>query len=170
MKDEDAEIWKTLMNDKNLECFPTYWKEFKPNSEINECNNTVQYRFISNMTTNFTKLSNIIENAKQKFESPCDEMIIITNKQEKKGREMLRADLSGQYDHRVYENEVSLRLDIEFNQVNPVYQIIKNGRSFSVESCWAGIGGFVGIFVGVSLRQIPDLMIDFFKLIHKKLF
>ena len=97
-------------------------------------------------------------------------MIIITNKQEKKGREMLRADLSGQFDHLVYRNEVSLRLDIEFNQVNPVYQIIKNGRSVSVESCWAGIGGFVGIFVGVSLRQIPDLVMDFFKVIHKKLF
>ena len=122
------------------------------------------------MTTNFTKPSYIIENAKSQFDSPCDEMIIITNKQEKKGREMIWADLNGQFDMNVYENETSLRLDIEFHHANPVYQVIENGRKFSVENCWAGIGGFIGIFVGVSLRQMPELIADAFKVVQKKLF
>ena len=169
MKDEDREILKTIMNDDNLKCFPAYWKDFKPNSKYQECNETIHYRYISNMTENFTKIGNIIENAKLQFDSPCDEMIIVTNKYEKKGREMIRADLSGWEDHMVHEDEVSLRLDIEFNHANPVYQIIKNGRSFSVESCWAGIGGFIGIFVGVSLRQIPELITDLFKVVKNKL-
>ena len=73
-------------------------------------------------------------------------------------------------DFMTHENETKLRLDIAFTHANPVYQVIKNGRSFSVESCWAGIGGFIGIFVGVSLRQIPELLFDFFKLIKEKLF
>ena len=133
------------------------------------CNETFHYSYINDMTTNFTQRSNLIKNLKLKLDSPCDEMIIVTNKQEKKGREMLRADLSGHEDHMVYEDEVNLRLDIEFNHANPVYQIIQNGRSFSVESCWAGIGGFIGIFVGVSMRQIPELITDFFKLIKSKL-
>ena len=104
------------------------------------------------MTANFTKYSKILENAKLKFISPCDEMIIVTSRQKDKGREILRMseDLNGwPYEGLVHESEVSLRLDIEFKHAIPVYQIIKNGRSFSVESCWAGIGGFIGIFVGV---------------------
>ena len=167
LKDEDRAIMKTMMNDKNLECFPTYWKEFKPNQGYRECNKTLQYRYISTMTANFTKFSKMIEKAKLNFFPPCDEMIIVTNRQKEKGREMLRADLNGWKDHLVYEDEVNLRLDMEFNHANPVYQIIKNGRSFTVESCWAGIGGFIGIFVGVSLRQIPELISEFLKIIRK---
>ena len=41
------------------------------------------------------------------------------------------------------------------------FQNIVNQRGFTVENCWAGIGGFVGIFVGMSLMQVPELIIDF---------
>ena len=39
---------------------------------------------------------------------------------------------------------------------------ISNLRGFTGESCWAGIGGFVGIFVGVSLMQIPEIFVEMF--------
>ena len=172
IKDEDREILKALINDKELECVPSYWKEFKINSEYKECNETHQYRYISDMTTNFTKIGEdgIIGNLKHQFNPPCDEMIIVSNKQYLKGKEMVWNNLNGIDDYKTHEYETKLRLDIEFTHANPVYQVIQNGRSFSVESCWAGIGGFIGIFVGVSLRQIPELIFDFFTLIKEKLF
>ena len=172
MKNEDQEIFKALMNDKHLGCVPSYWKELYSDAGYPECNETLQYRYISNMTVNFTKLGEdgIIGKIRHRYDPPCDEMIIVSNKQYLKGRQMLWNNLNGHDDFYTHVNEVNLRLDIEINHANPVYQVIKNGRSFSVESCWAGIGGFIGIFVGVSLRQIPELISDFFNLIKAKFF
>ena len=174
MKDEDSEIMKALMNDENLGCVPTYWKTFNMTSGYPECNETSQYGYVSNVTSNFTNYGEdgIIGKIRQRFDPPCEEMIIVTNKQVLRGREITKIhientdDCFGTY---VDEDEISLYLDIQFNHANPVYQVINNGRSFSVESCWAGIGGFIGIFVGVSLRQIPELLSDFFNLVMKKI-
>ena len=171
LKDEDREILKALINDKQLQCVPSYWKEVQINAEYQECNETNQYKYISDMTANFTKIGEdgIMGKVKHQFDPPCDEMIIVSNKQYLKGKELVWNNLNGIDDKMTHENEFKLRLDIEFTHANPVYQVIKNGRSFSVESCWAGIGGFIGIFVGVSLRQIPELIFDFFTLIKDKL-
>ena len=124
------------------------------------------------MTANFTEFDtgfedSIIGKARLQFDPPCDEMIIVTNKQLWKGSKIEVKYFEGNSYYITYENETSLRLDLEFNNVNPVYQVIENGRSFSVESCWAGIGGFIGIFVGVSMRQIPELISDLFSFIKK---
>ena len=58
-------------------------------------------------------------------------------------------------------------LDISFTiSTGGKYQVIENSRAFSVENCWSGIGGFVGIFIGLSLMAVPDLIqdvYDFFK-------
>ena len=39
------------------------------------------------------------------------------------------------------------------------FKELKNYRAFGVLSLWSQIGGFVGIFLGYSLLQIPELMI-----------
>ena len=38
------------------------------------------------------------------------------------------------------------------------YQHIENVKEFSFESFWSGVGGFVGIFLGYSLMQLPELV------------
>ena len=38
------------------------------------------------------------------------------------------------------------------------YQEIVNEREFSFETFWSSVGGFVGIFMGYSLLQIPELV------------
>ena len=38
------------------------------------------------------------------------------------------------------------------------YQEILYAKDFGFESFWSGLGGFVGIFLGYSLLQIPDLL------------
>ena len=41
------------------------------------------------------------------------------------------------------------------------YQEIVNTQDFGFESFWSGVGGFVGIFLGYSLLQFPDVMETF---------
>ena len=61
-------------------------------------------------------------------------------------------------------------LDLEFTiKTGGKYQVIENARAFSVENCWSGIGGFVGIFVGLSLMAVPDLLQDFYHFLKTKL-
>ena len=38
------------------------------------------------------------------------------------------------------------------------YQEIVNERDFGIDSLWSTVGGFIGIFVGTSLSQIPTLI------------
>ena len=38
------------------------------------------------------------------------------------------------------------------------YQEIENKQEFSFESFFSGVGGFIGIFLGYSLHQLPDLL------------
>ena len=47
---------------------------------------------------------------------------------------------------------------IQIKYVESTYQEIQNVRDFSFETFFSGIGGFVGIFLGYSMLQIPDLL------------
>ena len=38
------------------------------------------------------------------------------------------------------------------------YEEIINERDFGFESLWSTVGGFVGIFVGTSLSQVPSFI------------
>ena len=38
------------------------------------------------------------------------------------------------------------------------YQEIINEREFGLESLWSTVGGFIGIFVGTSLSQVPSFV------------
>ena len=64
-------------------------------------------------------------------------------------------------ENRLVEKDLSKTLtylDIAFIVGCDVFQEIINARDFGVESCWSGIGGFVGIFVGYSILQLPDFL------------
>ena len=177
LKDEDFEIMKAMMINEKVQCTPKYWKVFNISSENRYCNETSQYEYIRKATSNFTNYGEFgfIGSFRKSFSPPCEEMIIVTNKQITRGRELLKINLDssdpyGLEANRYNKTELSLYLDFEFNHANPVYQVIENGRRFSAEMCFAGIGGFIGIFVGVSLRQLPQLILDFFKQIKKYVF
>ena len=176
LKDEDFEIMRAMMINGEVECTPTYWKEFNMTSTNRDCNETFQYEYTRKATSNFTNYGEFgfIGSIRKSFSPPCEEMIIVTNKQITRGRELLKINLdagdpTGREAGWYNKTELSLYLDLEFNHANPVYQVIENGRRFSAEMCFAGIGGFIGIFVGVSLRQIPELLVDSFKQIKKYL-
>ena len=93
-------------------------------------------------------------------------MIIVTNVQTRKGRKLSWKNLND--NQQIDENEQELYWDIQFSNINERYQVTENSRAFTGESCWAGIGGFVGIFVGMSLMQVPDLLCKIYQIIKLK--
>ena len=50
-----------------------------------------------------------------------------------------------------------------------MFQEIDNVRDFTLESCWSAIGGFVGIFVGYSLLQLPEVATKYFQWLNQKI-
>ena len=46
------------------------------------------------------------------------------------------------------------------------YEEIINERDFGFESLWSTVGGFVGIFVGTSLSQVPNFIACVFNMIQ----
>ena len=164
---EDSKILKTLIKEKNISCVPSYWKEFEFARGIQECNDTSQYRYISEITSNFTNYGKDgrIKKIRKRFGQPCDEMMIVTSKTREKGRYFQAKDFNE--NNMLDEDEGMLYLDINFRNTNPIFQIIENEQSFTVESCWAGIGGFVGIFIGISLREAPRLISQFLQFFQK---
>ena len=54
--------------------------------------------------------------------------------------------------------DFSHHLVLDFVYMDDFYEEIINVRDFGFESLWSGVGGFVGIFLGYSLLQIPDLL------------
>ena len=163
LNDEDMEIMKTLVQDKILGCRPLYWKGLEAVGSMDECTELLQYKHISETLNNFTSYEKI----RKRFTPPCKEMIIETNIQSRKGRKLKQKKFDR--DQVSEEHETGLYLDLQFRYVNDRYQVIENSRGFTMESCWAGIGGFIGIFIGLSLMQVPEILYQFFNFIksHK---
>ena len=49
---------------------------------------------------------------------------------------------------------------IKIKYEETTYQEIENVQEFTFETFFSGIGGFVGIFLGYSMLQIPDLFVN----------
>jgi hypothetical protein len=166
LKDEDTKIMETILNDAKVNCLPTYWMGLQNYSfRYPRCTTDAQYKRINEITRNFTSH----ELVRMKFKPPCEGLIIVTNVQRVKGRERQRNTLIEPTLYTDVGPEMEkLYFDMQFRHVNDRYQVITNTKGFTAESCWAGIGGFVGIFIGVSLMQLPELFFGFFTFFFKK--
>ena len=51
-------------------------------------------------------------------------------------------------------------LELKFQYRNDKYWEIKNTRGFGMTSLWSDVGGFVGIFLGFSLFQLADILLN----------
>ena len=153
LHDEDNEIIEWIVNYRGVNCIPVFWIGIKNfSSNLLQCSTQSQYNTIRKLTSNFTSF----ETFRKRYESPCQEMSIVTNSQRDQGRKEQRKFLEGSEVEKLY-------LDFQFRHVNDVYQKITNTREFTVENCWAGVGGFIGIFVGVSLMQVPQILIECYR-------
>ena len=163
MVDEDTQILETVLNQTGIHCIPIYWKSIIENKlNYRECTTDLQYRLIAETTGDFVSF----EKVRSSLNPPCTEMIIVTNVEKIPGRKEKTysfSPLDPEYPW-LYDGEM-MYLDINVRHVSDRYQAISNLRGFTGESCWAGVGGFVGIFVGVSLMQIPEILVEMVNLV-----
>ena len=59
------------------------------------------------------------------------------------------------------ENYYTLRIRVEYAEES--YQEVVNLKDFGSEALWSSIGAFVGIFLGYSLMQVPELIFEAWK-------
>ena len=121
---------------RNVGCIPRYWTSLmKVNESFDPCETSNQFQDIYRYVQNFT---NVIAS----YDPPCVEMHIPINAQQKTWKG--------------YGNGF-LHLSILYSDK---YQEIQNVRDFNLETLWSSIGGFIGIFLGYSLLQLPELLSD----------
>ena len=169
LKDEDKLIISTILKENKINCVPDFWHGLFNNSNLDyqKCMKPEPYKKIALLTSNFTSY----ELLRNMIKPPCEEMIIVTNVQNTKGRErrtkpLIEPDIQN-FKPEMVEMLEMLYLDLQVTHVNDRYQVITNHRGFTGESCWSGIGGFIGIFVGFSLMQLPEVILGLCRFVSR---
>ena len=133
INDHDAYLQREIS--KEFDCVPPYWNtNLKKELKLSGCNTPNQLK----------KIHDYIEKDHNKgiidlHDAPCLYMYnsVTYMMQPKEGDDtpMMR-----------------------FSYTETDYQEIQYVRDFSIESFWSGIGGFVGIFLGYSMMQLPEIL------------
>ena len=127
---------------KKVGCIPIYWTQMiAANFSFEECQSPQHLKDIYHQLEDLAALE-------KNYDPPCNEMELTVDidKQEVGGFGF------GNYALKTY-----------FYYTNTRYQEIINVRDFGFESLWSGVGGFVGIFMGTSILQIPNLISEIWK-------
>ena len=140
LEDDDAQFQMEIM--KTINCIPIYWKHVA----------------VERLSLKLCHLASELQKANQmilaykdvllSYDSPCLEMSISTDVEMKKMHE---------------KNDAT----VKFIYVDSQYQEISNDINFGLESFVSGVGGFIGIFVGYSMLQIPELFEWFVSVFRK---
>ena len=120
---------------KHLGCVPIYLKQAKNN--MKECNTKIKLKEAQYIIDNYDKFLS-------QFKKPCDEMLVLT---------------SDSVDH----SPIPKPRDIanKFVHAEKVYEEIQYTKAIGFESWLSNVGGFVGIFLGYSMMQFPELLLIF---------
>ena len=158
-KNEDLQYIATAI--QLAQCTPTYWTRFKNEfaamnfEDKPGCTNQSQYKMFDNeYLTTWPNAPSYMELAKR-YKQPCLQTTFVVRPQTAKGGRK--------------KKHMDLIFAVNFNTLN--YQNVENMQAFDEESLWSQIGGFVGIFLGYSLLQVPELTIAllvFLKRVFKK--
>ena len=146
-----------------LGCIPAFFKRFSTNTTLPaeevtklECTKEQYLRFNKNFIPdyNFGQIASM-------YLQPCSQIhYIVTSTDsliDEKEVKDIYLDLISSTSKKLGKVEIKIEYAIlEFRET-------KNYRAFGVLSLWSQIGGFIGIFLGYSLLQVPDLIGSIFK-------
>ena len=127
-------------------CVPIYWKSLTSMDGMDDS---------FKLCTSFVEMSRIFDAIKHKkdimatYDEPCDHMKVSV----------------GFDQHPVLMDGYVL---MELLYMETQYKETTNIREFGFESFWSSVGGFVGIFLGYSIMQIPQLLEDLWGWIIKR--
>ena len=122
---------------KKVGCIPIYWKP--PNSSnnlVDLCKTQKQFKEVYQLIKDPVRIM-------KQYDPPCEEMQIPVTVQE--------LDMNGRK-HRFLTMKIVIRYSTE------IYQEISNFRDYNLDTLWSSVGGFIGIFLGYSLLQLPELL------------
>ena len=142
---DDEEALKVIM--ERFNCTPPYWEYMIPKSiRYPHCTSAKQLKDIYDVITEPSKMIRAFD----KYTMPCDKMsstVTFHMKPAKDGEEET--------------------LNLEFNYLEDTYQEVCNQKDFDLEMLGSSIGGFIGMFLGYSLLQCPELISKIFGNIKK---
>ena len=151
--DEDA-IW--IRNAiRLLNCTPIFWEKIKSKLRYNQINTQKVSCSKAQLFEFYSKYSpkSHFESIKKYYVQPCTEMESIVTSLAKS-----MATLKNSSDDLVNTRSRLPRLEIMLFYKSRYYNLATNEKSFTLLALWSQIGGFVGIFLGYSLLQLPELI------------
>ena len=141
--DDDSKVKLEII--KLSGCVPTFWKKNLIDERIiekfDDCESPRQLHEIADHIKNY-------KNVLLSYKLPCVEMTVLS----------------------LLDKEVENKLDkpcMKILYTEEFYQEIENVRSFNFESFLAGVGGFVGMFLGYSVLQLPEMAKNLPKLLRR---
>ena len=134
IQDYDFYLMTAIIN--NTECIPSYWKEtMRDDSRLKLCTTQHQHHMVYEKIRNW---KSIIKNHDQ----PCVDMHTIVGSNWLDTKDTQKSD----------------EIRMKFSYQEQYYQEIKYLPDFDLETFISNIGGFLGIFLGYSMLQIPEII------------
>ena len=134
INDYDKYLMNVVINGTN--CIPPYWKEIVPDKPgITMCTSQEQLQMVYKNITDW-------ENVMKRHDRPCTDMYNIVG--------WNWVDIEG--------TKESEGIQIKFYYQEQYYQELEYLPDFDLETFISNIGGFVGIFLGYSMMQFPELL------------
>ena len=119
---------------KKVGCVPIYWKDLdvNANADVGICDSREKFAMLKAMISSFKGVSG---------GRSCTNMdiLVINSKPENQGRK---------------------HITIRVSYLENTYQETENIQDFTFETFFSSLGGFIGIFLGYSMLQIPELLSD----------
>ena len=150
LQNEDNQIRHSIVD--AVGCIPAFTRPFlNPSlllneSAINSTCNRAQYRRISQLYTNFLQ-------TKEWYTQPCSRMnTIVTTADSITENKPLLTDLF------LATLKPSFTIEFTLEYLTGSYRETVNKLDFDIATLWSQIGGFIGIFLGYSLLQVPELV------------
>ena len=130
---DDRSLQNQLVHE--LGCIPIYWKKFfVMERHLKLC---VNQEKLKNAYANISDMKNFLKRNIQ----PCNDMVLQTSD--------------------FINDEPVIRPEdgaISFQYINEMYEEIRYYKAMEFENWLSNVGGFVGIFLGYSVMQIPELI------------
>jgi hypothetical protein len=136
-ENDDDKFMKTVM--KRANCTPPFWISMVTKGNTYPACSTAKQ--LQKMNDILKKIANIL-NMFREYTEPCDTLSSIITFQEM---------------HKNTDNDPT-SLFLVFNHMEEMYQEIVNKREFGPEMLWSTVGGLVGMFLGFSFWQSPEIL------------
>ena len=135
IEDHDRFLLQSISNDTG--CVPPYWKGIIGGySSLSKCSSPEQLRKVQVLSKNYKKIS-------ESRDAPCLDMFNSIMMKE------------------AVHNDIKLCKKctyIKIEYLDKYYEEIKEIEDFTFEDFISGLGGFIGIFLGYSMLQVPQLL------------